>query len=315
MKIAIHTSLDDLEEIKSSLSKMGDLLIPKDFSQESCYEASINADVIFTNPNNLGFKYDKKILSKLSKLKYFVTASTGTDHIDLDFLKQANIKLFCLRNDTQFMSQVTATAEHAMCLTLASARKLQNAFDNIKNNKWSWQNCVGVQISSKNVGVVGYGRLGKLYAFYMAPMAKEILVYDPNLKKDDFKPFKSVDIKSVMQCDILSIHIHADHENLNWLDEEKLSYAKSDIIIINTSRGGVVNENELADFLKKNVDANYATDVLFNELDNFRTSPLLDYELSKQVMITPHIGGMTKQSRLLAYARVIDLFSKELDHS
>lgn len=312
MKIALNTSLEGLETVLKTLSEIGYIKIPLSFSRDECLAVCRESEAIFTNPNNLGFKYDAKFLLECRHLKYFVTASTGTDHIDLDFLNSLGVKLLCLRDDTTFMKQVTATAEHALCLTLAMARNLPIAFEKVKNGDWSWVGCVGSQISNKTVGVIGYGRLGKLYASFMAPMAKNVLVYDPYLNVSDFTPFKSSHLDTVLGCDILSLHMHSDAQNQNWLDKEKLSLTKEDALIVNTSRGGIVNEHHLAEHLKKNVSARYATDVLANELNDFRTSPLFVKDLARQVMVTPHIGGMTVDSRRLAYTRVVEKFENEL---
>ena len=312
MKIAINTNLEGLSDVAQKLSEIGTLIYPVNYDRQDCLNINKSSDVIFTNPNNLGFRYDREFISKCSNLRYLITASTGTDHIDVSCLKDFGVQLIFLRHEQEFMRKVTATAEHAMCLTLASARNLIRATENVRSGNWSWDGCVGTQISSKTIGVIGYGRLGKLYASYMQPMAKNVLIYDPLLTPEQFDPFKSSTLCDVLAADIISIHIHADQSNLNWLDEHKLSRVKSDVIIVNTSRGGIVNESHLASFLNENCEARYATDVLANELDNYSKSPLFTPNLSDQILITPHIGGMTRDSRALAYGRAVKLFEEAL---
>lgn len=313
MKISIQTSLDGLAEVEEALNTLGECTAPAEVAYELCKADARDADAIFTNPNNLGFRYDSAFLSSCEKLKYFVTASTGTNHVDLKELERLGIQLFCLRNEPEFMSQVTATAEHAMCLTLAAARKLPTAFANIENAAWSWENCVGRQISSLNAGVVGFGRLGKLYTRYIGAIAKQVQWHDPYLSSEFDCAERAHDLGAFLEAsDILAIHIHADASNYDWLNADKLARMKSSVIIVNTSRGDVVDEEALAGFLRENPEAIYATDVLKGEFDGFPVSPLFAPELKDQVIVTPHIGGMARESRLLAYGRVVTLFKQAL---
>lgn len=313
MKISVHTNITDLPDVSESLSKIGNLsILTGDINYQNALNDSLSAEVIFTNPNNLGFRYTEDFIKSCTRLRYFVTASTGLDHVDAHVLRSLGIELICLRNDSEFMSKVTATAEHAVCLTLASLRNIPIAISNINQRRWSWENCVGRQLSSLKVGILGFGRLGKIYASVTRQMSKELKIYDP-LENGHFIPENEfAELQDIYDCDVISIHVHLSEHTRNMINRDFLFRCKSDVTIVNTSRGGIVDEYDLVEFLKRNRNARYATDVLSNELSSISTNPLLDEDLSHQVLITPHIGGMTFESRQLAYGRAVELLIKKV---
>jgi D-3-phosphoglycerate dehydrogenase / 2-oxoglutarate reductase len=313
MKISVHTNINDLTDVAESLGNIGNLsLLTGDISYEDALRDSVSAEVIFTNPNNLGFHYTEEFIKRCTSLRYFVTASTGLDHVDTYVLRSLGIELVCLRNDSEFMSKVTATAEHAVCLTLASLRNIPAAISNISQRRWSWENCVGRQLSSLKVGILGFGRLGKIYASVTRQMSQELKIYDP-LENGQFIPENErAELQDIHDCDVISIHVHLSDNTRNMINRDFLSRCKTDVTIVNTSRGGIVDEYDLAEFLKCNRNARYATDVLSNELLSITTNPLFDEILSHQVLITPHIGGMTSESRQLAYGRVVELLVEKI---
>ena len=104
------------------------------------------------------------------------------------------------------------------------------------------------------------------------------------------------------------MHIHADKENNNFLNKKLFDLMKKDVLIINTSRGEIINENDLLNFLKKNKKSKYAADVIGNEIKKKWNSSLIK-ELKKnnnQILITPHLGGMTEEAQFIAYNAVVD---------
>jgi D-3-phosphoglycerate dehydrogenase / 2-oxoglutarate reductase len=316
MKISVHTNLNDLNDVRSTLSGMGTLsVLTGNGSYKDALRDSISADVIFTNPNNLGFRYSEDFIERCLSLKYFVTASTGLDHVDINALRSKGITLVCLRNDTEFMSKVTATAEHAVCLTLVSLRNIPVALSNISERLWSWENCVGRQLSCMKIGVLGFGRLGGIYASVMRQMSGELLIYDPLENGELIPTSERAELQDIHDCDVISIHVHLIESTRNMINADFLSQCKPNVTIVNTSRGGIVDEHDLAEFLKLNPNAKYATDVLADELSSISTNPLLDKCLSKQVVITPHIGGMTLESRKFAYGRAVELLVEKVTES
>ena len=304
MKISIHTNINDLNNVFTKLNEIGDVSINTNFSKLSLLKDSKDAEIIFTNPNSLKFKYDEKFICNCKKLKTIVTASTGTNHIDENYLKKKKINLISLKNKKNYMKKITATAEHALLLTLALSRNFSQALDNVKAYSWDWSNCIGYQLSEKKFGIIGMGRLGEIYAKYVSAISKNILYYDPNV---NIKKYKKTTLKYLIKnSDIISIHIHSSKKNLNFINTDFLHLAKKNLILINTSRGDIVDEDAIINFIKNNKSFRYGTDVIKDEFGNIKKSKILKNK-SKQILITPHIGGMTYESRKLAYTFAVKL--------
>ena len=205
------------------------------------------------------------------------------------------------------INKISSTAEHALALTLSSLRNLSESHDSVKKGNWDYTKFIGRQIDFLVVGIIGFGRLGKLYSRYMRAFNCKIIVYDP-YKKINNKYVQKVNNLSYLfkNSDIISIHVHLRKETKNLLNEKSFSFMKKNVLIVNTSRGDIVNENELIRFLKKNKKAKYATDVLSNEINSRKNHSLV--KLSKknqQLLITPHIGGMTKEAQEIAFNHAV----------
>ena len=116
-------------------------------------------------------------------------------------------------------------------------------------------------------------------------------------------------------CDIVSLHLHVNNETENLIDKKILSVAKNDLILINTSRGEIVNNSHLIQFLKKNKNASYATDVLSNEIQEKKDNIVLNYlkKSDKQIIVTQHIGGMTLEGQQIAYNGVLESLSRNIN--
>jgi D-3-phosphoglycerate dehydrogenase len=264
-------------------------------------------DYLFTNPNKtkifLGYENLKKC-----KLKAICTASTGTTHIDKDFLIKKNIKLISITREKKILKKLTSTSELAFGLTLDAIRNISVSSLSVKNNNWNYEPYIGRMMSNLKVLIIGYGRLGKMYSKYALAFGCEVYVYDPyvKIKNSKLKIIKKLE-KMVSMADVLTLHIPADKINYNFLNHRIFKLMKKEVIIINTSRGEIVNEVALLNFLRKNLKAKYFTDVLNNEI-NYKKNKLIKYcKKSDQVVITPHIGGMTVEGQNIAYNHALNL--------
>lgn len=153
------------------------------------------------------------------------------------------------------------------------------------------------------IGVIGYGRLGSMYAGYCKAFGSRVLVFDPykTVDKEDLEQVS--DLKELLvSSDVVALHVHVNDETQGMINAECLSQMRDDVLLVNTSRGDIVNEDDLVAFLSKNPQARVATDVLADEVRKRLASPLLRYAAeSDQVTITPHIGGMTREAQEIAY--------------
>jgi D-3-phosphoglycerate dehydrogenase / 2-oxoglutarate reductase len=319
-KTLVITPIDHIKNVKENIKSYSKITILNDPSYTEVLRVISKYDALFTNPNKSKVFIDKKLITKAKNLKCITTASTGTNHIDIEFLKKKRIKLISLTQEYPTIRKITSTAEHALALTLAQTRNVIEAANSVKKNEWNYLNFIGRQISYLNVGVIGYGRLGKYYTKYCVALKSKVFIYDPykKAKNKNIKQVKSV--KEIFKkCDIISLHIHANSKNKNLINHSLLKFAKKELLLINTSRGEIVNEKDLLFFLKKNSKAKYATDVISNEIVGKKKNKLINmYKKNSQILITPHIGGMTHEAQEIAYNRVAKLmgaFMKNYDMS
>ena len=268
-----------------------------------------NYHVIFTNPNMSNVLIDKKLITKAKNLICVTTASTGTVHVDKKFLKKKKIKLISLTKEYNTIKKISSTAEHALALTLAHTRNIIPAVKSVKDGKWNYTKFIGRQFTNLKVGIIGYGRLGIKYSKYMLALKSKVFVYDPLKKIKSSKIIQLKCIKKIFKtCDVISLHVHVQKNTIKMINSNLLSHAKDNLLLINTSRGELINDGDLIKFLKKNKEAKYAADVLNNEIKDKKKNKILnEFKNNDQILITPHIGGMTMEAQEMAYGKAIDL--------
>lgn len=253
--------------------------------------------IIFCNPNKQKFLLDKDILMSTS-IKIINTASTGTDHIDINYCKLKGIKILSLKKDLQLIKQLPSTAELAFGIMLNLMRNISISSKSVSKGEWDYEKFIGYQLKGKKIGIIGYGRLGKLMASYCNSFGMEVFIYDKYIKS---RKYKNISLKKIYQtCEIISIHVHLNAETKYMISNFK--ELKKRPFIINTSRGAIVDENELVKAIKKDLIKGYGCDVLENEILGIKNN--LVYKLSKKnskILITPHIGGMTFEGQQKAY--------------
>ena len=156
----------------------------------------------------------------------------------------------------------------------------------------------GNQLYDKTLGILGLGRLGKISSNIGKGFGMKVIACDP-IKK--YKDVKMLSLEEVLKkCDVLSIHVHLNEETTNLINKDRLKLMKNTSILINTSRGKIVDEITLLDCLKNNLIAGAGLDVIDGEwlTDKNRINhPLIDYsKKNSNLLIVPHIGGSTEES-------------------
>jgi len=317
MKILCITPIDHLPEVKRELSSLGDLCVRDDPSFEDIIEDLKTADIIFTNPNKSKIFLGKDIVEGAPNLKIICTASTGTNHIDKQLMQSIDIKVLSITKEKNITNKISSTAEHALALTLSSVRSIPQSFQSVKNGEWDYTPYIGRQFDTLNIGIVGLGRLGGMYARFMKPLANKISFYDPFVSSASSWIEKVDSINELFyESDIVSLHVHVDDDTIGLVDKEVLNHAKKNLLLVNTSRGEIVNEDDVIGFLKENKYAKYATDVLKDEVkigDKGDNLLVKFANASNQVLITPHIGGMTYEAQNMAYGHAVSLLKNELN--
>jgi D-3-phosphoglycerate dehydrogenase / 2-oxoglutarate reductase len=256
-------------------------------------------------------KLDREVLTRATRLRAICSATTGTDHIDKAFMAARGIRLLCIKNDFGLLNQFTATAECAWLLLLACARHLRLCLESSLSGSWDRAGRRGRQLSGMTLGVLGVGRLGRMTVDYGQAFRMRVLGCD-------LQPFAIPGVERVAfeellaQSDAISIHIHLTAENTGLFGDAVFARMKPGAILINTSRGDVVDEPALLRALAGGRLAAYGTDVLHDEWrGDMSTSALVQYARQHpNVVITPHIGGNTDFS--VSAARVFS--ARKLAH-
>ena len=244
-------------------------------------------------------KLDNYILSALPELKVVSKYGVGVDNIDLKTLRQLRKKLGWKGGVNR-----RSVSELTLSLMLSMLRFIPSVNKQILQG--SWKQSIGEQLTGKIVGILGCGNVGKDLINLLKPFDCEILVNDilsfPEFCKENSLQPVSLD-KLIMCSDIITLHVPLTNLTHNIINAERLNKIKQDAILINTARGGLIDENELKRLLIKGKLKAAAFDVFENE-------PPQDRELLSlpNFLATPHIGGSTKEAVLaMGRAAIIGL--------
>ncbi len=310
INLLVTLDLDYIPKIKEKLSKNFNCFYvkTKKFEDIKYYISKSDAWLCSPTPN---YKIDKKILKYSKTLKIICTPSTGTNHIDKVFCENKNIKVWCLL-DTSFVKTIHASSEFTFLALLASIKKFNIGYDNVRAGYWRQvqENFRGNELYGKNVGIIGYGRIGKNVFKYCKTFGAKIRVYDP-YQKTKYK-FIDKSIKNVLSnSDIIVISVNLTKKTNNFFGKKYFSYIKKGSILINTSRAEVINDNILIKSLKKKLISFAFTDLLRFEQHNYKKSKLWNYtKKNKNLIITPHMAGLTYESETKAAILSIKFLNK-----
>ena len=238
------------------------------------------------------------MLAHATRCRILATPVTGLDHIDLAACQERGIRVVSLRGEVEFLRTVRATAELTVALTLALLRQIPQAVTSVQGGIWDRDLFRGQELFGKTIGLVGVGRLGSLAAGYFRAFGAEVIGYDP---RPDFPTQLCTRVGSLQelfgQSDIVSIHAVYNDETRHLIGSRELAAARPGAILVNTARGGIVDEQALIEVLDRGQLAGAALDVLDGEPDITAGHPLVAYaQEHSNVLIVPHIGGNTRES-------------------
>ena len=248
-------------------------------------------------------RVDAEFLDSAPMLKLVGSPSTGTDHLDLNELKERGITLFDIATEYDLLNQFTATSELAFSLILSLVRQIIPASYAAQDGIWARERFSGYQLYGKTMGILGLGRLGKITARIAHGFGMSVITYDPAQPSAENVRHVSFE-KLLSTSDILSIHIHLNADTEGFIGKEALGLMKPTALLINTSRGKIVDEIALLEALVSGQIAGAGLDVIdgeWLERDELLRHPLIEYSrLNDNLLILPHIGGSTKESINLA---------------
>jgi len=211
---------------------------------------------------------DVEILNILNSIgiKYILLRCAGFNNVDLEAAKKLDIKVARVPAYSPF-----SVAEHALALLLCLNRKIHKAYNRVKEGNFNIEGLVGFDIHKKNIGIVGFGNIGKAFAQLMSGFGGEILIYDPFVDEKTLPKYaKLVELDYLLKkSDIISLHCPLTADNTHLIREETIAIMKPNVYIINTSRGGLVDTNAIIKSLKSKSIAGVAIDVYEYEKDLF----------------------------------------------
>jgi len=254
------------------------------------------------------YKLDRELLLNATKLKAISTPSTGTDHIDFQACEELGIKVFSMKNDIGFLSNITATAELAFSHILNVSRKVPSAFRHVLNGEWNSSMFCGRELQGKTLGIVGFGRLGSMMSDYGLAFRMSVIAYDP-YKRIDKQGVHQVDFDELLHhSDIITLHLHLNSETTGLIGRDAFRKMKKGVAIINTSRGAIIDTESLLEALNDGTVSGAGLDVIDNELEgNTANHPLVKYAgKHDNLIITPHIGGVTLDSQGKAFSNTLE---------
>ena len=307
-KIAVITPVKHLKGITDLLESKGQVFYLEEGTKNQVRNLllSNHIDTIVCNPNQQSYKIDKDLLNA-THVTLINTCSTGLNHIDLEYCKHNNITIQCHKNDLKLINNLPSTSELAFGLMLSLLRNIPECNNHVSRYYWDYTQFMGRQIKGLNIGIVGYGRLGKMMYKFCKAFGANVKIYDPYIKEDLPDRFLLNNWCSSLEdlfkfSDVVSLHVHVTDETKYMINKKLFGLSKKDLYIINTSRGEIVNENDIVEGLKTGTLTGYGTDVIENEFDDLIKSPIIKaMNEGENIIVTPHVGGMTIEGQTKAY--------------
>ena len=248
-------------------------------------------NVILDASMKLGFEAGR--LGKMGKLELVITATTGADHIDGSALEARGIPLLTLAGQQEFLRDITPAAELSWLLLMACARRLRGAIRHVEEGGWDRQAFPGIMLQGRSLGIVGCGRIGGWMSRYAQAFGMRVRGHDPcqEVSRGDFEPMTLNEIFS--ENDFVSLHVPYNEETHDMITATQLQRMRVPAVLINTSRGAVVNEGDLLAGLESGRPAFLGVDVLEKEPEIERSLIWQYARDHDNVIITPHIGGFS----------------------
>ena len=239
-------------------------------------------------------KLSRELVTKANKCQIIARVGVGLDNIDQEAAKEKNIRVI-----NAVEGAITAVAELVIGLMLSMAREIPRADREIRNGNWIKKELMGSELKGKYLGIVGLGNIGKRLGRLARALNMNIIGYDVIPIDEEFSKevgLMKADLDTLLSSsDFVSLHVPLLDGTRHMINAEKLAIMKKSARIINTSRGGIIDEDALYNALKEGNLAGAALDV-------FETEPPVGSKLTSlsNFILTPHVGAQTKEAQLLA---------------
>ena len=258
-------------------------------------------------------KISPEILKNCNKLKVISRHGVGYDNVDLKTLKKNNIKLLITAT-----ANAISVAEHVMYMILSLTKGLSRYDEMVRSGQF--RNAVNsirtFELLNKKILIMGFGRIGRILIKRCLGFEMKPIIYDPFVDKEVIEKYGGIKVENLDSAlkvaDFISVHLPLNDKTKNLIDLSKLKSMKNDVIIINTARGGIVNENDLDEAIKNNIIFGAGLDVFEKEPIQM-TNPLIK---NKKVLLSPHSATFTeectKRMGIQTVQNLIDFFENNL---
>ena len=311
-KVAIIEKIhqDGIDLLKNNTTFEYEII--EDSSEENLIKILPNFDACTLRISQL----NEKILSKCKNLKVISRHGVGYDNVDLNYIKKNKITLLITAT-----ANAVAVAEHVIYMMLSISKSI-NQYDQevrIGNFKKNASTITTLELFKKEILIVGFGRIGQSLIKRCKGFEMKVKVFDPFVNKETIERFGGQKIENLDDglkiCDYVSLHVPLNEKTKNLIDYSKFKNMKREAIVINTARGGIINENDLDKALRENIIFGAGLDVFENEPID-KTNPLLS---NKKVLLSPHSATFTNECKsrmsLETTKNIIDFFENKIDKS
>ena len=302
MKILVCDNLE--EKVIEKLSELGEVTNISDSKTktEELISNIVDTDIVVIRSST---KINKDILQKANKLKIIARCGVGIDNIDIE---EATNKEIYVTNSPN--ANIISVAELTIGLIISAARNIHTSNNSLKDKNWDRNKFLGTELYKKQLGLIGFGKAAREVAKRLTVFGMEIVFYDPYVEASEDEANK-VELDELLKTsDVISIHVVKNEETKNMINDEKLNLIKKGGILVNTSRGGIVDEVAL---FQRSSD-----DVIFAGLDVFiKEPPDINKTFStSNIVTTPHLGASTQEAQLRAgletVQNILDILNGEL---
>ncbi|WXG43706.1 MAG: hydroxyacid dehydrogenase [Promethearchaeati archaeon SRVP18_Atabeyarchaeia-1] len=287
-KRLLVTGLDVMVDWLGQYVKSAEIVCTSDVSEENLIRMTKDVDGILYMQIR-SYPITRAIIEAGSRLKFIQSAGVGYELVDLD---AATENLVVVMNAPT--ANTVSVAEHTVALILASAKNILKGHKSTVDGNWRTMD-MGVELWKKNLGIIGFGRIGKEVAKRMKGFEMELLVCDPYLKKEEIAKAggRKVDLQTLLkESDVVAIHSPLTNETRHMIGEKQLSLMKDSAILVNAARGEIIDEEALFKVLSEGRIRGAALDV-FEKEPVEKGNPLLPLD---NVVLTPHTAAQTPEA-------------------
>lgn len=292
MLIGILEAEDFSHKAMSKLKKIGEV---------SCYQKNQSIKDFIKDKTilfvRLKYYLGSDLLGASSDLKFICSPTTGLNHLDIGFLKKKKIRVVSLKNEAVFLSNIRATPEHTFGLILSLLRNYKKSFINVKSN-FNRDLYKGYEIFENSIGIIGFGRVGKILAKYVTAFDGKSFFYDNDLSIKSEHGSVKVDSIEELISKVNIICVCASYSKINdkFFNSKYIDMLKNKFFI-NTSRGELIDEKYLIKRLNEGYFKGVALDVISNESLSNNLDSFIDItNKNLNFILTPHISGATFSS-------------------